>query len=74
MIQTGANAGDGRLNPYKSDIIRGFDITEDEIDAVLAFLDTLNDEVLLTDERYVSPFCIEQRGEVINSPCEPHFQ
>lgn len=74
VIQTGFNAGDGRLNPHKSDSIQGFDITEDEIDAVLAFLDALNDEVLLTDERYASPFCIEQRGEVINSPCEPHFR
>ena len=74
VIQAGVNAGDGRLNPYKSDIIQGFHITEDEMDAVLAFLDALNDEVLLTDERYASPFCIEQRGEVINAPCEPHFQ
>ena len=62
VIQTGTNAGDGRLNPHKSDLIQGFAITEDEIDAVLAFLDALNDEVLLMDERYASPFCIEQRG------------
>ena len=40
----------------------------------LKFLDALNDEVLLTDERYASPFCIEQRGEIINEPCEPQFQ
>ena len=73
VIQTGLNAGDGRLNPHKSDLIQGFAITEDEIDAVLAFLDALNDEVLLTDERYASPFCIEQRGEIINEPCEPQF-
>ena len=74
VIQTGPNAGDGRLNRYKSDLIQGFDITEDEIDAVLTFLQTLNDTVLLTDERYASPFCIEQRGEIINEPCEPQFQ
>ena len=73
VIQTGPNAGDGRLNPYKSDIVQGFDITDTEIDAVLAFLDALNDGVLLTDERYASPFCIEQRGEIINEPCEPQF-
>ena len=59
---------------YKSDLIQGFDIAEDEIDAVLTFLDALNDEVLLTDERYASPFCIEQRGEIINEPCEPPFR
>ena len=86
VIQTGANAGDGRLNPYKASPSQkmklillndeGFDITEDEIDAVLAFLDTLNDEVLLTfDERYVSPFCIEQRGEGDQFTwVNPHFQ
>ena len=74
VIQTGPNAGDGRLNPYKSAIVQGFDITETEIDAVLAFLHALNDDVLLTDERYASPFCIEHRGEIINEPCEPQFQ
>lgn len=74
VIQTGPNAGDGRLNRYKSDLIQGFAITEDEIDAVLTFLQALNDTVLLTDERYASPFCIEQRGEIINEPCEPQFQ
>ena len=74
VIQTGPNAGDGRLNPYKSDLIQGFDITEDEIEALLAFLHMLNDDVLLTDERYASPFCIERRGEIINEPCEPQFQ
>ena len=73
VIQTGSNAGDGRLNPHKSDLIQGFDITEGEIDAVLAFLNALNDEVLLMDERYASPFCIEQGGVVINEPCEPVF-
>lgn len=74
VVQTGPNAGDGRLNPYKSDLIQGFDITEDEIDALLAFLEALNDDELLTDERYASPFCIEQRGDIINEPCEPQFQ
>ena len=74
VIQTGLNAGDGRLNRHKSDLIQGFAITEEEIDAVLAFLAALNDEVLLTDERYASPFCIQQRGEIINAPCEPQFQ
>ena len=74
VIQTGPNAGDGRLNPNKSELVQGFEITEDEIEALLAFLHTLNDAQLLTDERYASPFCIEQRGEVINAPCEPHFE
>lgn len=74
VLQTGPNSGDGRLNPYKSHLIQGFQITEDEIEALLAFLDALNDDVLLADDRYASPFCIEQRGEVINAPCTPQFQ
>jgi cytochrome c peroxidase len=74
LVQTGLNTGDGRLNPYKSDMVQGFNITEDEIDAVLEFLHALNDDVLLTDERYASPFCIEQRGEIINAPCEPQVR
>lgn len=73
VIQTGSNAGDGRVNPYKSDLIQEFEVSEEEIEALLAFLSTLNDDLLLMDERYASPFCIEQGGVVVNEPCEPVF-
>ena len=74
VVHTGANAGDGRLNPHKSDIVQSFEISEEEIEFVLDFLWTLNDDAVLTDERFASPFCIEQRGQVLNSPCEPQIQ
>ena len=67
VIHTRSNAGDCRFNLYKSDLIQGFAITENEIKALLTFLHALNNEVF-TDERYVSLFCIEQRGEIINEP------
>ncbi len=73
LLESGPNPGDGRLNPYKSDLIGGFSLTDSEVDALIAFLESLNDDQLLTLERLQSPFCMERQGVVINAPCEPGF-
>jgi cytochrome c peroxidase len=73
LISSGLNSGDGRDNPYKSDLISGFDITDIEIEQVLSFLKTLEDPLLQTNINLLSPFCIEQEGENIYEPCEPPF-
>ena len=74
VVEAGVNSGDGRENPYKADLVSGFDITETELEELLAFLALLNDDSLRTASDLVSPFCIEQRGEIINAPCEPPFE
>ncbi|MEZ4322315.1 MAG: di-heme enzyme [Myxococcota bacterium] len=56
LIEDGPYAGDGRLSPLKSGLIRGFDATDEEIDAVIAFLESLTDETFLTDPRHGDPF------------------
>lgn len=56
VIESGPNAGDGRLNPLKSGLIQGFDATEEEIDAVIAFLESLTDYDFITDPRFSNPF------------------
>lgn len=56
VIETGPFAGDGRVNPNKSGLIRGFRATDEEIDAVIAFLESLTDETFLTDPRLSNPF------------------
>lgn len=55
-ITEGEHIGDGRRNPYKDSFIAGFDITEEEIADVIAFLNSLTDEQLLIDARYGNPF------------------
>src|SRR5690606_30684466 len=55
-ITAGPNAGDGRLNTNKDDFIVSFSITEDEINDVIAFLESLTDEQLITDPRYANPW------------------
>jgi cytochrome c peroxidase len=56
LITSGPNAGDGKDNPLKSGLIRGFTPTEEEIDAVVAFLESLSDSSLLTNPDLSDPF------------------
>ena len=50
------NAGDGRLNPYKSDLIPNMNLgTQDKAD-LIAFLKTLTNEDFLTNPAHADPF------------------
>lgn len=53
---SGAHAGDGRANPYKSDLISRIDLSAQEKADLVAFLKTLTDETLLTSSRFSNPF------------------
>lgn len=55
VISSGPNAGDGRLNPYKSDLIVRISINEEEKRDLVAFLKTLTDENLLSNPRFSNP-------------------
>lgn len=55
QIDAGPYAGDGRLNPYKSEFLRGFELSEEERGDLVAFLDSLTDERVLKDERFGPP-------------------
>lgn len=56
LIEEGAQAGDGRLSPFKSEFVTGFELTAAERADLLIFLEALTDETLLTDPRFASPF------------------
>ncbi|KYF96997.1 cytochrome-c peroxidase, partial [Sorangium cellulosum] len=55
-IESGPNAGVGSENRFKSELIRGFDLTAEEKADVIAFLKTLTDEAFLTDPRFADPW------------------
>jgi cytochrome c peroxidase len=57
----GPFAGDGRLNPNKNPLLRGFTLTESERQDLLAFLNALTDETFLRDPRFSDPFAAESR-------------
>ena len=46
LIESGPDAGDGRLSPVKSDLIFKIDLTQEEKSNLVAFLKTLTDENL----------------------------
>ena len=55
-LTTGPNAGDGRANPYKSDLISRIDLSDQEQADIVAFLKTLTDHEFLTQARHADPF------------------
>ncbi|MEM7592166.1 MAG: MbnH family di-heme enzyme [Cyanobacteria bacterium P01_A01_bin.83] len=54
-ITEGEYAGVGSANPYKSGFIKGFEITESEIDDLVAFLQSLTDQEFITNPAYSNP-------------------
>ncbi len=55
-ITSGPNAGDGRLNPNKSDLISRIDLSEQDKADLVAFLKTLTDHEFLTNPKFANPF------------------
>ncbi len=55
LIENAPYAGDGRRNPFKSEFIRGFDLSDKERDELISFLESLTDQTLLTDSRWSDP-------------------
>ena len=55
LIEQGEHAGDGRLSPFKSEFVRGFELSAAERDDLIAFLNALTDETVLTDARLSNP-------------------
>lgn len=49
LIEEGDYAGYGRLSPLKSGLRRGFDATEEEMQAVLAFLESFTDSTFVSN-------------------------
>ncbi len=56
LIEEGPYAGDGRLNPLKSGLVRSFAATDEEIDAVVAFLESFTDETFINNPAFSNPF------------------
>lgn len=55
-IESGPHAGVGSQNPFKSELINGFELTPQEREDVKAFLESLTDEELLNDPRFSDPW------------------
>ena len=56
VTTSGANTGDGRANPYKSDLISNISLTDQDKADLIAFLKTLTDETLLSNPKLADPF------------------
>lgn len=56
LLVDGPNAGDGRRSPFKSEFLKGFELTATERDDLIAFLHALTDDAVLTDSALADPF------------------
>jgi len=55
-ITSGPHAGDGRANPYKSDLVTLIDLSEQDQADIVEFLKALTDHDFLKDPRHANPF------------------
>lgn len=55
VLTAGPRTGDGRVHPGKSPFIRGFTLTAQERQDLLAFLASLTDERFLADPKFAAP-------------------
>lgn len=56
LIADGPNAGDGRLSPFKSEFVRGFELHAGEHADLLSFLHALTDTSVVQDPALSNPF------------------
>ncbi|HRD33690.1 MAG TPA: di-heme enzyme [Rhodocyclaceae bacterium] len=56
LITVGPHAGDGRTNPFKSDLIALIDLSPEEQADIVAFLKTLTDHEFLENPKHADPF------------------
>ena len=50
----GPYTGDGRTNPFKSEFVQGFELSDEEKADLLAFLQALTDQSVLTNLGFLS--------------------
>ena len=55
-IPSGPLAGDGRLSPFRSELIARIDLSDEEQAELVAFLKTLTDHAFLQNPRHADPF------------------
>ena len=55
LTEEGAYTGDGRLSPFKSEFVLGFEMTDKDRADLIAFLESLTDATVLSNERWADP-------------------
>lgn len=56
VITDGPHAGDGRLNPFKDSFVNGFQMSEQDKQDVLAFLESFTDRSFISNPRFSNPW------------------
>jgi len=56
LTQDGPTAGDGALNRFKSEFVNGFEMSEQEREDLLAFLEALTDQTFISNRDLANPF------------------
>jgi cytochrome c peroxidase len=70
LVMAGDSPGDGAESPLKSERLTGFEISNEERDDIIIFLEALTDSGLLERDDLATPYCLMVDGVAINEPCE----
>lgn len=62
-VKSGSRAGDGSENPNKSEFVKGFHLSPQEKEDLLAFLRSLTDQTLLNNPKLSNPWAPPARQE-----------
>lgn len=55
LIEEGPHKGDGRKNPLKSPFVKGFELSEEEKNDLIAFMQSLTDQQFLISKKHAKP-------------------
>lgn len=66
-IALGPNAGVGSDSPLRSELVRGFELSDQERADVIAFLESLTDDAFLTNPAFANPWRTHDREAVGDS-------
>ena len=70
LLESGPYPGDGAQNPYKSELVNGFEMSDEEMNDLMSFLSSLSDNTAMTRPGLQSPFCQTGiDGEYTRTPC-----
>ncbi len=56
QIEAGPFRGDGRVSPFKSEFVRGFELNAEETADLIAFLQSLTDHSISNDRKFSTPY------------------
>jgi cytochrome c peroxidase len=67
LLEASDYAGDARISPLKSGLVRGFEAADEEVADLVAFLESLTDRSFIENPSFSNPFGAAQADEQLDA-------